>query len=130
MTDQATSTSTAPTPKLSEEPGFVVVDISGPFPIGVRAKGAGLLAFLYIEPSRESVIKILMCDDLANAYSSNLPFSGRANRAAYFVFPPAHGLTDKVRALAARLKLYTQLTERYNAPQRDLRPSDVTIRRD
>ena len=130
MTDHSASTSPAPTPRLSEEPGFILVDITGPFPIGVRVKGAGLLAFLYVEQGRESVIKILMCDDLAHAYSSNLPFSGRANRAAYFVFLPSDDLKDKVGALAERLKLYTQLTEKYNAPQRDIRQANITIRRE
>jgi hypothetical protein len=75
------------------------------------------LAFLFIEEESEMVLKIIMCDDIAKGFLENRPFCGRANKAAYLAFDPVDGYNARAEVLAERLRLYAQLTEKYNAPQ-------------
>lgn len=63
------------------------------------------------------VLKIILCDNIAKCFLENRPFCGRANKAAYRVFEPADECDARAGVLAERLKLYAQLTEKYNAPQ-------------
>jgi hypothetical protein len=100
-------------PKLSEEPGFVSLDLSKESPVHIPVKTGGLLAFIYFDGQHEIVIKILMLDDLAKGFRDNLPFSGRANRIAFLSFPLVADFTQRVAALENRLKLYGELTRKY-----------------
>src|SRR6185312_15868298 len=96
-------------PKLSDEPGFVSVDLTGKFPVCIPGAIGGLLAFIYFDGQQEIVIKILMLDNLAQGFLDNLPFSGRANRIAFLGFPAIADFTQRVQALESRLKLYGDL---------------------
>lgn len=105
-------------PKLSEEPGFVSVDLTGQSPVCIPGATGGLLAFIYFDGQQEIVIKILMLDNLAQGFLDNLPFSGRANRIAFLAFPLIADFAHRVRALENRLKLYGDLTRKYqNRPK-------------
>jgi hypothetical protein len=116
MTNPIASTSHT-LPKLSQEPDFFSIDLSGPFPMGVRVRTAGLLAFLYVEGNQETVIKILMCEDLAKAFIEHRPFSGHANFVAYCIFPEVTDFDRRILEMDRRLQLYARLIEKYNAPQ-------------
>jgi len=100
-------------PKLSEERGFVTLDLTKESPVQIPVKTGGLLAFIYCDGQHEIVIKILMLDDLSKGFRDNLPFSGRANRIAFLAFPPVADFTQRVIALENRLKLYGELTRKY-----------------
>ncbi len=105
-------------PKLSEEPGFVSVDLTGVSPVCIPGATGGLLAFIYFDGQQEIVIKILMLDNLAKGFLNNLPFSGRANRIAFLAFPLIADFSQRVQALENRLKLYGDLTRKYqNRPK-------------
>jgi len=105
-------------PKLSEEPGFVSIDLSGQFPVCIPGATGGLLAFIYFDGQQEIVIKILMLDNLAKGFLDNLPFSGRANRIAFLTFPVIADFAQRVQTLENRLKLYGDLTRKYqNRPK-------------
>lgn len=105
-------------PKLSEEPGFVSIDLTGQSPVCIPGAMGGLLAFIYFDGVQEIVIKILMLDKLAKGFLDNLPFSGRANRIAFLTFPPIADFSQRVQALENRLKLYGDLTKKYqNRPK-------------
>jgi hypothetical protein len=117
MTEQVASTPAAPR-KLSEEPGFVSFEIFRPhYMHKLPLRTPGLLAFLFSEEDSEMVLKLLMLDDLAKGFLESRPFCGRANRAAYRPFHAADNREQGMEALAERLRLYAQLTEKYNAPQ-------------
>ncbi|HEY4245726.1 MAG TPA: hypothetical protein VGM64_02655 [Lacunisphaera sp.] len=105
-------------PKLSEEPGFVSIDLTGASPVCIPGAMGGLLAFIYFDGRQEIVIKILMLDNLAKGFLDNLPFSGRANRIAFLGFPVISDFAQRVQALENRLKLYGDLTRKYqNRPK-------------
>lgn len=114
MTDSAASEPT----KLNKEPGFVKLDIFRP-PSNhvIPARTPGLLAFLHIEDCSEMVLRLLLLDDLATGYLRSRPFCGHANFIAYRAFPISEEVEQRKRDLAERLKVYAQLTEKYNAPQ-------------
>lgn len=119
MTDQVASIPSTPQ-KLSAEPGFISFDIFKPhYAHKIPLRTPGLLAFLFVEEDSECemVIRLLLLDDLAKGYLENKPLCARANRAAYLVFPATDGCDERKGELAARLKVYAQLTEKYNAPQ-------------
>ena len=121
MTDLVASTPPQAPQQLSKEEGFINFDIFRPHYFHkIPLRTAGLLAFLYLEEDSDSelVLRVLLLDDLAKGFLENRPFCGRANRAAYRVFPMSpNSFDERVSALAERLKLYAQLTEKYNAPQ-------------
>jgi hypothetical protein len=102
-------------PKLSDEPNFISIDLNQSKPVEIPNRSEGLLAFLYADENWESVIKILLCDDLARSFLENRPFSGRANRIAYHVFPAIKDSTVRMVELKKRLQLHTRLTENYSA---------------
>ena len=115
MTDRITSSPHFTPAKLSQEPGFISIDVRQPaFRIPERV--AGLLAFLYSEGNTETVIKILMVDDLEKGYLDNRRFSGRANKVAYCIFPAQGDPALRQKSLGERLKLYARLIEKYNRP--------------
>lgn len=63
------------------------------------------------------VLRLLLLDDLAKGYAQSRPFCGHANVAAYRTFPLSDDLDLHKVNLAGRLRVYAQLTEKYNAPQ-------------
>jgi hypothetical protein len=103
--------------KLSQEEGFVSFEMFRP-PYAHKIPGVpGLLAFLHQEDGSEMVLRLLLLDDLAKGYAQSRPFCGYANFAAYRVFPLSDDIDQHKAALAERLRVYAQLTEKYNAPQ-------------
>lgn len=118
MTDLVASTPPQTPPKLSEEPGFTSFEIFRlHYPYQFPRQTTGLLAFLFAEEDSEMVLKLIMCEDIAKAFLENRPFCRRANKAVYRVFESVDSFDARAEALAERLKLYAQLTEKYNAPQ-------------
>jgi hypothetical protein len=121
MTDLVASTPPQAPQQLSKEEGFITFDIFGAqYSHKIPRKTAGLLAFLFVEDDSDSelVLRVLLLDDLAKGFLESRPYCGRANRVAYRAFPtPPDGFDARVSAMAERLKLYAQLTEKYNAPQ-------------
>ena len=101
--------------KLSDEPGFILVDLNKSKTVEIPNRTAGLLAFLYVDHDWESVIKILMCDDLAKSFLENRPFSGRANRIAYHLFAPVNDSILRVDEQKKRLQLHARLMDNYSA---------------
>jgi hypothetical protein len=101
--------------KLSDEPGFILVDLNKSKTVEMPNRTAGLLAFLYVDHNWESVIKILMCDDLARSFLENRPFSGRANRIAYHVFATVNDSVLRVDELRKHLQLHARLMDNYCA---------------
>ena len=101
--------------KLSDEPGFTLVDLNKSKTVEIPNRAAGLLAFLYVDHNWESVIKILLCDDLARSFLENRPFSGRANRIAYHVFGPVNDSVFRVDELRKHLQLHARLMDNYCA---------------
>lgn len=99
--------------KLSDEPGFVTIDISGPATVKIPVRTGGLLAFLHVDQQNETVIKMLMLDNLSKGFIENRPFSGRANRIAFLMFPEISNFEQRVAELANRLQLYAELTAKY-----------------
>jgi hypothetical protein len=123
MTDLVASTPPHTPAKLSEEPGFTSFEIFRPhYTYRFPRHTPGLLAFLFAEEESEMVLKIILCDDIAKGFLENRPFCGRANKAAYRVFEQADNYDARAGVLAERLKLYAQLTEKYNAPQTSWTP--------
>lgn len=117
MTDQVASTPLQAPPKLSREPGFFTFDLLEINNISIPPKTGGLLAFLCADEHGETVIRILVCEDLAIEFLSNRPSISRANMVSYRIFPIPTDAKYRIGALVERLNLFSYLTEKYNAPQ-------------
>ena len=110
--------------RLSEEPGFILFDLRGTMAIEIPSL-PGLLGFLRIDGDQETVIKILMLDDLAKGFLDNIRYAGGADRVTYVPFPSAPDFGLKKAGLAARLELFSALTAKY-ASQKNTRPGLVS----
>ncbi len=105
---------------LSHEPGFVLVDIFKPaYTHRIPLRSPGLLAYLHIEGAKEQVLRLFVFDDLDKGFAQSRPFCGPANFIAYREFPWSmdHTYDQNKNILAERLRVYAQLTEKYDIRQ-------------
>jgi hypothetical protein len=102
--------------RITDEPGFITMKIG--LPGNLPGRTPGLLAFFYDDGEKQTVIRIMMFDNLAQGFLDNRPFAGCANHISFLSFTDLGGFENRITELANRLNLYTELTRKYQDQQK------------
>ena len=101
--------------RITDEPGFITMEIG--VPGNLPGSTPGLLAFFYDDGEKQTVIRIMMFDNLAQGFLDNRPFAASANHISFISFTDLAGFENRIAELANRLNVYTELTRKYQDQQ-------------